>query len=88
MSVFNMFCVSFSALSGGETLHAPVPASLPRDRVFLLFFPLRGFPVPILPLCLSEVRCATTCSINLPPRLVFFRVFAPLECSVPSPSVG
>ena len=34
-----MFCVSSSALSVGDISHAPVSASLPRDRVMFCFSP-------------------------------------------------
>ena len=36
MFLFLVFCVSFIAFSVGEISHAPVPASPPRDRVFVL----------------------------------------------------
>ena len=54
MSILYIFGVSPSALSAGEISHAPVPVSLFRERsrervLFLFFFSLRYFPVPILP---------------------------------------
>ena len=52
MYLLCLFFVSFGAFSVGEISHAPVPASLPRDRVFvfvfLLFSLFAWFPVPML----------------------------------------
>ena len=50
MPVRDMCCgVSSSALIVGNISHAPVPASLPRDRAFCFFaFILACFPVPTL----------------------------------------
>ena len=79
MSGLYMFYESSSALSVGEISHAPVPASLPRHRSLFSFFSLRGFLFRSCPHCLSEVRRAITCSITLPPRLVFFRFFHTFE---------
>ena len=67
MSVFYIYCISSSALSVGDISHAPVQASLPRDRVLLFFFSLRGFLSRCCPHCLSELSGAIACYITSPP---------------------
>ena len=52
------------------------------------FLSLRGFLFRCCPHCLSEPHRARTCSVLLPPRSVFHRVFVHSKRSVPSPWVG
>ena len=91
MSLINVFWFSFSASSVGKISHAPVPASPPRERVFVFvcsFSLLCGLLFGSCPHCLSEPNRACTLSVLLPPASVFYPAFGHSECSVTLPWVG